>query len=351
MKLLHIIASLEIGGAQRLLSDLIPIQKKLGLTVSLLVNFKIENDFAKKITDAGVEIISLDEPNLYKLSNVLKIRKIIKYYDVVHVHLFPSVYWVAIASIGLNVKLVYTEHSTTNKRRDKVFFRPIEKFIYKRYDKIISISEQTQLTLQKWLCCYDNRFVVINNGADVESFSKVKSEVSPKSLIMISRFVPSKNQETVIRALKLLDSDVILRLVGDGENLENCKLLAKQEGVENRVLFLGKCSNVVELISESYIGIQSSNWEGFGLTAVELMAAGKPVVASDVDGLKQVVDGAGLIFKRGNERDLAKCIRSLLENQSYYNIVSQKCKERASLYDITLMSDKYKYVYYELTKN
>jgi glycosyltransferase involved in cell wall biosynthesis len=351
MKLLHIIASLEIGGAQRLLSDLIPIQKKQGLTVNLLVNFKVENNFAKKITDAGVEIISLDEYNLYKLSNVLKIRKIIKHYDVVHVHLFPSIYWVAIASVGLNVKLVYTEHSTTNKRRDKVFFRPIEKFIYKRYDRIISISEQTQLTLQKWLYCYDNRFVVINNGVDIESFSKVKSEVSPKSLIMISRFVPSKNQETVIRALKLLDSDVILRLVGDGENLENCKLLAKQEGVENRVLFLGKCSNVVELISESYIGIQSSNWEGFGLTAVELMAAGKPVVASDVDGLKQVVDGAGLIFKRGNERDLAKCIRSLLENQSYYNFVSQKCKERASLYDITLMSDKYKYVYYELTKN
>ena len=150
MKLLHIIASLEIGGAQRLLSDLIPIQKKQGLTVNLLVNFKVENNFAKKITDAGVEIISLDEYNLYKLSNVLKIRKIIKHYDVVHVHLFPSIYWVAIAAVGLNVKLVYTEHSTTNKRRDKVFFRP-------RNRKPMGRSYHSSLQIFFHQCRFDTR--------------------------------------------------------------------------------------------------------------------------------------------------------------------------------------------------
>ena len=92
MKLLHVISSLEIGGAQRLLSDLLPIQKQQGLDVELLVNVNVENDFAEKIGKAGVNIISLEEPNLHSASNVVRLRRIIKGYDVVHVHLFPSVY-------------------------------------------------------------------------------------------------------------------------------------------------------------------------------------------------------------------------------------------------------------------
>jgi glycosyltransferase involved in cell wall biosynthesis len=179
MKLLHIISSLEIGGAQRLLSDLLPLQKQQGLDVELLVNVKDENDFTTKIQESGVKIISLEEPNLYSLSNVIRLRKIIKGYDVVHVHLFPSVYWAALASIGLKVKLVYTEHSTSNRRRKKPLLRPIEKFVYRQYNKIISISQQTQDALQQWVQSTDSRFVVINNGVDVRRFSSVQRFVIP----------------------------------------------------------------------------------------------------------------------------------------------------------------------------
>lgn len=346
MKLLHIISSLEIGGAQRLLSDLLPIQKQQGLDVELLVNVRVENDFTAKIQEVGVKIMSLEEPNLYRFSNIFRLRKIIKGYDVVHVHLFPSVYWVALASIGLKVKLVYTEHSTSNRRREKNYFRPIEKFVYHQYDKIISISQQTQEALQQWLQSSDDRFVVVNNGVDTKRFSSIRCTVIPKSLIMVSRFVSAKDQETLIRAVKYLDMDVVLRLVGDGENMDYCKQVAKEEGVSDRVEFLGSRSDVSELIAESYIGVQSSNWEGFGLTAVELMAAGKPVIASDVEGLKQVVDGAGIVFSRGNVSELSEKIAQLLMDKEYYEAVASACKQRAMRYDISVMASEYKSVYY-----
>lgn len=351
MKLLHIISSLEIGGAQRLLSDLLPVQKEQGLDVELLVNVRVENEFTAKIEDAGVKITSLNIPNLYSLSNIIRLRGIIKQYDVVHVHLFPSVYWVAIASIGLNVKLVYTEHSTSNRRREKTYLRPIEKLVYRQYDKIISISQQVQDALQGWLWAKNERFVVINNGVDVERFSLLRRPIAPKSLIMVSRFAPAKDQETLIRAMKYVDEDVILRLVGDGENLEHCRQLAIDEGVSDRVMFLGARSDVAELIAESYIGVQSSNWEGFGLTAVELMAAGKPVVASAVEGLKQVVDGAGVVFGRGDVAELAEKITQLLVNKEYYETIANACKQRAKAYDISVMAEKYKCVYYGLTED
>lgn len=120
---------------------------------------------------------------------------------------------------------------------------------------------------------------------------------------MVARFAPSKDQATIIRALLLLDKDVRVRFVGDGETRPECERLAKELGVEDRVDFMGMQSKIPQLIAESYIGIQSSNWEGFGLTAVEMMACGKPVIATNVDGLKQVVEGTGLLFPVGDEKN------------------------------------------------
>lgn len=350
MRILHVIASLEIGGAQRLLVDLLPLQAN-SERVDLLVYEQVNNNFESSIEQAGIRIICLNEHNFHNPTIVLRLKKIFKKYDLVHAHLFPTIYWASLAARGEDVRLVYTEHSTSNSRRDKWYFRPVERFMYSRFDRIISISQQTQDSLTSWLGQCDERFVVINNGVNTRKFTSVTSSVIPKSLIMVSRFVSSKDQETVIRAMKRLENEVILYLVGDGENRARCEKLAKELGVSERVCFLGSRSDVPELVASSYIGIQSSNWEGFGLTAVELMAAGKPVVASDVDGLKQVVEGAGLIFKKGDSEDLAMKISHLINDCNYYDTVSKKCIERSLLYDIKTMAKKYNNTYYELTKN
>lgn len=347
MKILHVITSLEIGGAQRLLSDLLPLQVKTE-DVALLVYERVDNDFERKVVDAGVKIISLDEHNFHNPSVIIKMRKIFKEYDVVHAHLFPTVWWASLAARGLKVKMVYTEHSTSNSRRGKWYLRPIEQFMYARYNKIISISKQTQDALCSWLKSKDERFVVIYNGVDIARFASVKKPLIPKSLIMVSRFASSKDQETVIKAMKQIDTEASLRFVGDGENLEHCIRVAEELGLSDRVQFLGARSDVAELVAESYIGIQSSNWEGFGLTAVEIMACCKPVIATNVDGLKQVVEGAGEVFQLGNVNELAVRVNALLKDETYYQRCAEACRKRASQYDIQQMVDKYLKVYQEI---
>ena len=133
MRVLHVISSLEIGGAQRLLSDLLPIQKQQGIDVSLLVLKSEDNAFSKKVADAGVPIISLNVKSFRNPFLASKVRKVIRQYDVVHAHLVHALYICSLAARGLKTKLVYTEHSTSNNRRGKTFMRPIEKFIYGRY--------------------------------------------------------------------------------------------------------------------------------------------------------------------------------------------------------------------------
>lgn len=348
MRVLHVISSLEIGGAQRLLSDLLPIQKQQGIDVSLLVLKSEDNAFSKKVADAGVPIISLDVKSFRNPFLAFKVRKVIRQYDVVHAHLVHALYICSLAARGLKTKMVYTEHSTSNNRRGKAYLRPIEKYIYGRYDKLISISQQTQDALQDWLQSADDRFVVINNGVDTKAFSNIHKEVIPKSLIMVSRFASSKDQETVIKAMKELDDDVTLRLVGDGENLGHCKQVARECGVENRVQFLGARADVAELVAESYIGIQSSNWEGFGLTAVEIMSAGKPIIATDVDGLKQVVEGIGELFPVGDLNALTKIIKCLLRDEARYEMMKKLSVKRAAKYDISQTANQYIATYKEI---
>lgn len=345
MRVLHVISSLEIGGAQRLLSDLLPIQKQQGLGVSLLVLKTEDNTFSQKVKFAGIPIISLDVKNFRNPFLAFKLRTIIKDYDVVHAHLVHSLYLCSLASRGLKTKLVYTEHSTSNNRRGKSYVRPIEKFIYGRYAKLISISQKTQDALQDWLQSKDERFVVINNGVDTKAFASIHREVIPKSLIMVSRFASSKDQETVIRAMRLIDKEAVLRLIGDGENLERCRIVAKECGVAERVKFLGARADVANLIAESYIGIQSSNWEGFGLTAVEIMACGKPVIVTDVDGLKQVVEGAGVLFPVGDYMKLSAVVSDLLNDTEVYNRMSSDSKKKALNYDISMTAKKYVELY------
>lgn len=347
MRILHVITSLEFGGAQRLLVDLLPLQAA-SEEVTLLVYERVHNDFERTIEEAGIKILCLDEHKFHNPGIIFRLRKIFKDYDIVHAHLFPTIYWASLAARGLRVKLVYTEHSTSNSRRNKWYFRFIERFMYGRYNKIISISQQTYDALTSWLGQYDERFIVINNGVDIKKFASVKVPVIPKSLIMVSRFASSKDQETVIRAMEYIDNDASLRFVGDGENRKHCEALAKDLCLSDRIQFLGSRSDVPELVASSYIGIQSSNWEGFGLTAVEIMACGKPVIATNVDGLKQIVVGAGEVFTRGNVTELATRVNYLLSDKVYYQTMADRCRQRAKEYDIRVMSEKYLQLYKSL---
>jgi glycosyltransferase involved in cell wall biosynthesis len=89
------------------------------------------------------------------------------------------------------------------------------------------------------------------------------------------------------------------------------------------------------------------------LVAVEGMAAGKPVIASNVIGLSEVVAGAGLLFEKGNALELANKIKDLLltDNLDNYNEISDKCKIRAQQFDINIMISKSVSLYENLMNN
>ena len=121
--------------------------------------------------------------------------------------------------------------------------------------------------------------------------------------------------------------------------------LVRQLELNNRTHFLGFRNDVPSLIKSSDIVIIPSEWEGFGIVAVEAMAAGKPVIASDVKGLNEVIDDAGILFPKGNQKLLEKNIVKLLSTSKIYDELVKKGKVRSEKFDIQVMTMKYLKLY------
>jgi len=359
MKILRVINSLHIGGAERSIVGNVPLHIKNGYKMDVLLLNGEETFFLKKLKSEGVKVFSLNKnKTLYNPLYILKIIKFLKDYDIVHAHLFPSLYWVSLANFFSKTKkiLVYTEHNTHNRRREIPFFKFIDRFIYKQYKHIITITPETNKNLIAHLKRKDN-ISTIYNGVDIDQIQKDKSKLADsllkkykgkKILIQVAGFREQKDQDTLIKSLEVLPEEFHILFVGEGKREETCKNLVRSLGLEDRVDFLGVQNNVGALYKIADIVVMSSHWEGFGRTAIEGMAAGKPVVASDVKGLANLVKGAGLLFEKSNKNMLAEQILRLSEDKEFYEKCVKRSIERAEEYSIERMVNGYEVIYEKL---
>lgn len=360
MKILHIITSLELGGAERLLTELVPYQKQAGHIVKVMILTNNNSVFRENLEKQGIEIITASCNNIKSYKNIFEIAKEIKKenYNVVHVHLVHAQYWTRMAKIldGNSNNRLYltTEHSTSNKRRDMFAMKMVDKFVFGGYDKIVSISPGTQYSLQKWLGRNDNAFKVIYNGIDIIKFEKAigydKADIELKDsdivLMMVSRFHSSKNHKGVVDALEWLPTKYKVVFVGDGSLENEIKEYVKSKGMTRRVIFLGMRKDIPQLLKTADILIQYSYFEGFGITALEGMASKKPVIASDVSGLGELVRGAGIVVDKDDSKELAKAILTLRTIEDY-DKVALECFKRSKEYTLESCANKYLKLYEE----
>ena len=349
MKVLHVITSLETGGAEKLMVDLLPRIKSDKVSVDLCVFNGTETPFLNELRKKGIDIISFGtKGNYYSFRHLLKLIRLARHYDVIHTHNTSPQIFGAIASLLSGKKWVTTEHTTTSNRRIW-WFKPIEKWLYNRYDNIICMSQAAADAVSD-ISGLDLRHIkVISNGIDIDKYRFAKP-IDRKSIgstddktviIMVGRFSYQKDQATVIKALRHLPESFELWLVGDGDTAPALHDTAKYYHVETRVRFLGLRTDVPRLLKAADIVVQSSHIEGFGLAAVEGMAAGKPVIASDIDGLSQVVSGAGLLFEHENDKQLADKIQQIINDQNLQNRLALRESKRVEYFSINQMVNYY----------
>lgn len=339
IKILHIINDLSCnGGAQRFVVDLIlPTPKGYEICVVTLFD---QNDFYNELKNNGIKCVVWMQLSLQQKWQLLR------WPDLIHSHLFPSIYF---ALAAIDKKRIQTEHATHNRRRDHFWLKPFEFFLYSKYQVTVCITEQVKEALENYLPYWKKNYRVISNGIDINKFSFHQKQAPAKNTIvnigMVGRFHRYKDHSTLIKALTHLPNRFLLHLVGDGELKEQHLALAKQLGLEQRVIFHGLCSTIPTFLNTLDLYVQSSFVEGFGLAPLEAMASGLPVLASNVQGMQEVIGQKSALFDVGDDKTLAHKIEMLCLHPSLYQQASAYSLERCQCFSLQQCRDQYYQTY------
>ena len=354
MKILHVITSLRTGGAEKLMVDLLPRLRDLGNDVELLLFDGIRTPFYEQLESQGIKIHALKiGGSVYNPLNIFKLIPYLKKYDIVHTHNTAPQLFAAIAhKFSCKCRLITTEHSTNNRRRSIKFFSYIDKWMYKQYDHIICISKIAETNLKNYLKEDFYHISTINNGVDIFKYMSAEPEQEilnqfkgKKTAIMVAGFRWEKDHKTLIKAYQHLPEEYHLLLAGTGILQPEYEKLCQEMNLKNRIHFLGMRSDIPRLLKSVDVVIMSSHFEGLSLSSIEGMASGKPFIASDVNGLREVVEGAGVLFPHEDDKTLADEIQKLSENTEYRKKVISLCQQKAKQFDIKLMTASYNKLY------
>lgn len=302
---------------------------------------------------------SLELMTPYSLRAVLRLGRYIRHEcavnDVIHAHLFPTMLYASLAvrAVGWRGKLVCTEHSTDNGRRGRLLGRTIDTVLYSRYDRVACISRGTRDALAAWMPALTAKLDVIENGVPLSNAeAPVRRPTERPVIVSVGRLSRPKNYDTALRAMALLqDQPCEYHIAGSGPEESDLKRLCAQLRVDDRVRFLGFVDDVSELLRKSDIFLMPSRWEGFGLAAVEAMNAGLPVVASDVEGLREIVAASppcGIFVDPSDAEAIAHALRVLLLDPEKRRSYGQAAHRRSQEFSIDLMVERYMEFYKSL---
>ncbi|MEM3373703.1 MAG: glycosyltransferase family 4 protein [Candidatus Woesearchaeota archaeon] len=241
----------------------------------------------------------------------------------------------------LKKKIIATYHETwinewiKNKGIIALPYEVYERLILKlNFDAFISVSNFTKKRLiQNGV--NEHKIKVISNGIDLEKFNlinknQIKKEKRP-TIIYVGRLIKTKKVDILIKSISLLKKeipDIKLKIIGQGQELNNLKKLSSNLNLEKNISFLGFLKSHEEVLNEikkSHVFCSPSNVEGFGIVLLEAIALKIPFVCTEIPPFIEITNKrGGLFFKPDNYLDLSKKLKQLLTDKILYK---EKIKE------------------------
>lgn len=361
LKIIHVIPSPCGGGAELLVRELTKQTNNLGIECKAIY-FNNWADCAKTIKLSNNEkSLNLNYRSPYAIIALRKLFKSeLKEYSnlIVHAHLTWPMFFIPLACIGLSIKLVFTEHGSSNNRRNFFFFKYIEKIFYNQYNFIITVTDGVRNNLLDWIGPdLSSKVLSIINGSRFFSYKERNSLKKCIKFISVGSLTKNKGFERTIRALsQLKNRNWQYEIVGIGPLKSELENLINSLDLKDKVILSGWSSNLEKKYHNADIMLIPSIYEGFGLVAIEGMSTGLPIVASDLVGINEIVSSSVSscflvkvsedIFEWVNKIEL--CI-SILEKDPLF--ISKVSYQHSQKFSLDKMTRNYVNLYKQVLKN
>lgn len=361
IRILHTLPNFGPGGAERLVVDLLEATDKVCFEVAALSLYpEMGTILEKEIKRKGLCVYFLDKHFGMDLSMFPKIYRFLRSFrpDIVHTHRYVLRYTLLPALFCRIPVQVHTVHNLASREVD----RPgkIIHWVAFRLASVVPVSISGEIANTVRSVYGQNiKTPVIYNGIPVQKFSSVPPPMDKENLVIlhIGRFAPQKNHRLLIEAFALTLREyphMQLWLAGDGSLRPAIEQTVKEKGLESQVVFLGIRDNVPELLRQCDMLVLSSDWEGMPITVLEAMAAARPVVATAVGGVPELVDDGvnGLLVPPGDAEVLAQGIVKLARDPALrYKMGMAGRRKALDRFDIAHTAREYEMLYLRLLEH
>ncbi|MHC4883523.1 MAG: glycosyltransferase [Planctomycetota bacterium] len=330
MRILHLIAGLEPGGAERQVVTLALFQQQEHTVQVCLLGGG--GALAEELSVAGIQVHHLkkrkgmDWTAVQALGRLLREQQI----EVLHCHIWTANLWGRFAALRARTPVVIIhEHSlfTAQSWTRRVVSRLLQPIT----DTVIAVSEEIHRELRTRCGVPEDACALVRNGIDLEPLSASAEDrdrrvgacafgehlTAPPRIVIVGALEPRKDHETFLAAAAWLlaqGHEAEFVVAGDGPLREALEEQTRALGIEEAVHFIGVVTDIPALLAEATLYVSSSRTEGISLALLEAMAVGVPVVATAVGGNAEVLRGgrAGMLVPPGKAEALANAMESLL---------------------------------------
>jgi glycosyltransferase involved in cell wall biosynthesis len=342
MRILQVTSCLSPGGAETLITKWAKYLHSSGQHRIDVCTIYFKGYLAEQLERSGIKVFNLKlspSDDVYHIEHkydvrvVLPLAKIIRNgnYDIVHAHLFPTGFFIALASLLVpKTKYIYSEHSVNNRRRQYRLSKVLDRFIYSRYNRVIAVSEAVRDELVGWLPELAWKTRVITNCIEPDDFLVSANQIQTlryelgigddvKVILYIGRLQEIKGPDVLLKAIHLINSSekpIRLLYAGSGPMKEKLVDQAAAYSLSDRITFLGLRTDVPILLHLADLVVIPSRWEGLPMVLLEAMAACRPVIATEVGGIPEVIENGvnGLLVPPDNPYSIAEKILLLLNS-------------------------------------
>lgn len=357
IRVTHVVLSLDVGGLERVVLDLVKEGKRLGQQVTVLC-LERPGQLAPEAQALGIKVTCVyKRPGISPGSIRSLSKQLIEIHpDVLHVHQIGPLFYTSLAAHSAAIRAtVFTQHGKQYANRFRT--RLLGRFAGRSIGRCICVSDDIAREVRDCRIVDESRIAVVRNGIDTRRFSDPSGGAEVRKTLHIplnapligtvGRLAEVKCQDLLIRGfsrIRLSEPRAHLLLVGDGPLRGQLETLAKSLGLADCVHFAGYQSDPARFLQAMDLFALTSRSEGMPLCVLEAWAAGIPVIASRVGGVPELIRHGvtGLLFESGHEQEFAASALHLLSDTALRSQIRDAARTLVqSEFDVSNMADQY----------